>query len=271
MEPRIAQAVRQRLAEFQEAGIAGVDLYLACFGPALEQFSRHWPLRRGRARPEPEQRRRRQKALFDEEWDPYAVTPDDALTAARREVKRWRLEQLTQHKASADLDPATAFFVLAWDAFKAPAFPYDEGLQLARAIGVDLERQVVGRLAEKKGSDLRLMDSVLRAARGALGPPDGSRGIIDALHHGANAARSRGLAAGRALLEQTQLERDPRFFAALEALLGVLPRSAASTPVPLEGELAAAGDDFEALSNLARLIWPDEVKQPEQLTLRLDD
>ena len=96
VEPRIANAVRTRVREFQEAGIAGVDLYLASFGPALEEFSRHWPLKRGTPREIPEERRRRrQQVLFEEEWDPYAATPEDALDAARREVKRWRLEQLT--------------------------------------------------------------------------------------------------------------------------------------------------------------------------------
>ena len=96
VEPRVARAVRERVGEFQEAGIAGVDLYLASFGPALEEFSRHWPLKRGTPREMPEERRRRQQqVLFEEEWDPYAATPEDALDAARREVKRWRLEQLT--------------------------------------------------------------------------------------------------------------------------------------------------------------------------------
>ena len=182
VEPVVARAVRQRVAEFQGAGIAGVDLYLACFGPALEEFSRHWPLKRGRPRAQP---RRRPKELFEEPWDPFAATPEDALAAARREVKRWRLQRLTHRQAGADLDAATAFFVLAWDAFEAPVFPYDEALQLARAVGVDLDRQVVGRLAEKKGSDIRLWDSARRAAKGALGPADGSRATIDAIHHGA--------------------------------------------------------------------------------------
>ena len=193
VEPRVAGAVRKRVAEFQDAGITGVDLYLASFGPALEEFSRDWPLRRGTPREKPKPRRRTQRAAYDEAWDPYAVTPEDALDVARREVKRWRLEQLTHLKADADLDPATAFFVLAWDAFRAPVFPYDEGLRLARAVGVDPDRDVVGRLAEKKGSDLRLWDSVRRAATGALGPVDGSRGMIDVLHHAANRARARSL------------------------------------------------------------------------------
>ena len=148
VEPRVAHAVRRRVRTFQDAGIGGVDLYLASFGPALEEFSRHWPLQRGTPRPLPEERRRRrQQALFEEEWDPYAATPEDALDTARREVKRWRLQQLTHLEAGADLDPPTAFFVLAWDAFEAPIFAYDEALRLARAVGVDLDGDVVGRLA----------------------------------------------------------------------------------------------------------------------------
>ena len=102
VEPRVARAVRERVEEFQAAGIARVDLYLASFGPALEEFSRHWPLRRGTPREKPKERRRAQLTPYEEEWDPYAATPEDALDVARREVKRWRLEQLTHLKADAD-------------------------------------------------------------------------------------------------------------------------------------------------------------------------
>ena len=271
VEPRVAGAVRKRVAEFQDAGITGVDLYLASFGPALEEFSRDWPLRRGTPREKPKPRRRTQRAAYDEAWDPYAVTPEDALDVARREVKRWRLEQLTHLKADADLDPATAFFVLAWDAFRAPVFPYDEGLRLARAVGVDPDRDVVGRLAEKKGSDLRLWDSVRRAATGALGPVDGSRGMIDVLHHAANRARARSLTAAREMLGESLVEQDPRFFAAFEAVLEVLPLSQNFTSVALGNDAAAAGNDFEALYNLYRLAYRDRMDEPEQLKLWQDD
>ena len=271
VEPRVAGAVRKRVAEFQDAGITGVDLYLASFGPALEEFSRDWPLRRGTPRDKPKQRRRTQRAADNEAWDPYAVTPEDALDVARREVKRWRLEQLTHLKADADLDPATAFFVLAWDAFRAPVFPYDEGLRLARAVGVDPDRDVVGRLAEKKGSDLRLWDSARRAATGALGPVDGSRGMIDVLHHAANRARARSLTAAREMLGESLVEQDPRFFAAFEAVLEVLPLSQNFTSVALGNDAAAAGNDFEALYNLYRLAYRDRIDEPEQLKLWQDD
>ena len=272
VEPLVARAVRERVEAFQEAGIAGVDLYLASFGPALEEFSRHWPLKRGTPREVPEERRRRrQQVLFEEEWDPYAATPEDALGVARREVKRWRLEQLTHLKANADLDPATAFFVLAWDAFRAPAFAYDEALMLARAVGADLDGDIVGRLAEKKGSDIHLWDSARRAAKGTLGPGDGSRGMIDAVHHAANMARIRTLAAAREMLEGVLVEEDPRFIAALEAVLEVLPVSKTWTGIDLEGEAESAAGDFEALYNLARLAYRDEIDEPEQLKLWLEE
>ena len=270
VEPRVAKAVRERIGEYQQAGIAGVDLYLASFGPALEEFSRHWPLRRGTPREMPEERRRGQQVLFEDEWDPYAATPEDALDAARREVKRWRLEKLTHLKADADLDPSTAFFVLAWDAFRAPVFSYDEALRLARAVGANLDRDIVDRLAGKKGSDIVLWDSTHRAAKGTLGPADGSRGIIDAIHHGANQARLRSLAAARELLAGALVDTDPRFFAALEAVLEVLPVSRAFTGIDLEGEAAAAGDDFEVLYNLSRLAYSDRVDGPEQFTFRFN-
>jgi len=202
VEPIVAKAVRARVEEFQKAGIGGVDLYLASFGPALEEFSKHWPLKRGTPRPEPESRRRRaQSELFEEKFDPYGVSPEDALDAARREVKTWRLNKLTHLRGHADLDPVTSWFVLAWDAFKAPVFAYDEGLRLARAVGADLDRDIVGKLCEKKGSDLKLWDSAARSAKGSLGSPDGSRAMIDAIHHAAHHARTRTVDSARELLE----------------------------------------------------------------------
>ena len=268
IEPRVARAVRSRILDFQKAGITGVDLYLASFGPALEEFSRHWPLKRGTPRAIPqERRRRRQQVLFEEEWDPYAATPEDALDAARREVKRWRLEQLTHLEADADLDGVTAFIVLAWDAFKAPKFSYDEALRLARAVGVDVDSDIVGRFAEKTGSNVLLWDSSRRAAKGTLGPVDGSRGMIDAIHHAANMARIRSLAAAKEMLAEALVDREPRFFASLEAVLEVLPVSHSFSGIELKGEIAAAADDFEVLYKLARLAYGDQIDEPEQLKL----
>ena len=269
VEPLVAKAVRTRVEEFQKAGIGGVDLYLASFGPALEEFSRHWPLKRGTPRPEPlAKKRRKQAELFEEEFDPYAVTPEDALDAARREVKTWRLNQLTHTKGRGDLDATTSWFVLAWDAFKAPVFSYDEGLRLARAVGADLEGQLIGKICEKKGSDIKLWDSATRAAKSGLGPADGSRAMIDAIHHAAHRGRTRTLDAALDLLKDAGIDNDPQFLAALEAVLEVLPPSRNFVGFDVAtGDAKSAADDFEALEKLRRLAFSDRVDEPQQLAL----
>src|SRR5205807_1953987 len=137
--------------------------------------------------------------------DPYAVTPEDALDAARMEVKRWVLERLSRLAAREGLDAVTSWFVLAWDAFASAVFPHDEALRLARVCGVDLDTDIVGHFAEKKGDQLTLWDSATRAAKHALGPTDGSRSMLDAVHHAAYLARTRSLDASRSLLEENGL------------------------------------------------------------------
>lgn len=266
VEPEVAKAVRERVGEFQAAGIKGVDLYLASFGPALEAFSRHWPLTRGTPAPEPKRKRKTQKDMFDE-FDPYAVRPEDALNAARREVKAWRLGQLASLKAKTDMDGPTAFYVLAWDAFKAVSFPYDEALRLARAVGVDLEEQIIGRLAEKKTSEIKLWDSATRIAKGAIGSKDGTRGMIDALHHTAHTVRTRGVDAAVEQLGDAGIAHDDEFKMALEALLEVLPPSKTFSGVESDKAIKPAADDFDALEKLRRIAYENEIGEPEQLDL----
>jgi len=270
VEPQVMAAVRQRVEEFQAAGIRGVDLYLASFGPALQKFSEFWPLKRGTPKQQPASRRKAQMDLFPEEWDPYEVLPEDALDSARREVKRWRLEQLTHRKAKAELDARTSWFVLAWDAFQAPVFPYDEALRLARAVGVDLDKDIVNSLCAKKGSDLVLWDSAQRAAKGALGPADGSRGMIDALHHAAYQGRTKTLEAARELIERAGILEDPAFTTAMQAVLEVLPVGKTFSNVDLPDDVVGAGNDFEAIEKLRRLAFTQQVEQPRQLELWQD-
>lgn len=269
VEPTVRQAVRQRIAQFQQAGIRGVDLYLSCFGPALEAFSQHWPLKRGTPRQDIEQarRRRRQSEIFEEEYDPYAVTPEDALDVARREVKDWRLHQLTHVQRNVQLDNLTSWFVLAWDAFEAPMFPYDEANRLAKVCGIDLDRDVVGRLAEKKASDLVLWDSVTRAAKGSLGLPDGRDTMMDALHHLARATRSGSMESAQELLARHGLASEPGFLLALEAVLEVLPVGTEWSGLELPDAAKGAGADFDALEKLRRLALAEKIAEPEQLRI----
>lgn len=274
LEPRVKAAVRQRIEQFQAGGIRGVDLYLSCFGPALEEFSLHWPIKRGQPKPMEEKTKKRGRAQLTleellEQDDPYAVSPEDALDAARREVKAWRMEKLTSGSRRAQLDPLTEWFVLAWDAFQAPQFPFDEALRLARVVGLDLDKDVVGVLAEKKTSDLILWDSSTRATKGKLGAPDGTKSWIDAIHHCAHRARSIDLNAAKQLLDDNGLANSPIFLTALEAVLEVLPLSARYTGFDPVKAAQPAASDFEALENLRRLALAEQVRAPKQLELVL--
>jgi putative DNA methylase len=271
VEKDVAKAVRKRVQEFQKYGIKGVDLYLSCFGPALQELSQHWPLTRGTPKTQPKTKQTNKETSLSDEFDPYAVTPEDALLAARREVKQWRMEQLLGTKRQTNLDSITEWFVLAWDAFEAPRFPYDEALRLARVVGVDLDKEIVGHLAQKQSSDLILWDSSQRAAKGSLGSPDGSRAMIDALHHAANRGRSNGLEAAKKLLESNQVDKNPEFQTALAAVLEVLPVSSTYTGFSdEEGEVAEAAKDFDVLESLRRLVFSEKVAQPKQLELWLN-
>lgn len=270
VEPTVRQAVRAKVKEFQEAGIGGIDLYLACFGPALQVFTEAWPLTRGTARPQP---KTKQRDLF-EEFDPYAVRPEDALEAARREVKQWRMEQLATVKRQHHLDALTEWYVLAWDAFRAPRFPADEALKLARVVGLDFDQDVKKQVCEVKGDDVVLWDSITRHRNGSLRHVS-EECMLDTLHWAAKVGREQNTGAARSLIEDAHLIGDPTLLTALEALLNVLPPTGATTGRKKpDASLAGAASDFEALERLRKLAFSETVpapKIPEQIPLELPD
>ena len=203
--------------------------------------------------------------MLDPEFDPYLTTPEDVLTTARTAVKGWIIRQIVQSGRQTQLDPLLEWFVLAWHTFRAPQFAYDEALNLARVVGLDMDSDIIGVIAEKKGSDVVLWDSGTRAARASLGASGGTRSMLDALHHAAHAARSRSLEAASDVLRQHGLDKSPEFMDGLKAVLEVLPVSRSYGGG--EGGDMPAASDFEALENLRRLLFADKVKAPQQLSL----
>ncbi|HOQ47749.1 MAG TPA: DUF1156 domain-containing protein [Bryobacteraceae bacterium] len=269
VEPEVRGTVRGKVREFQEAGLAGIDLYLACFGPALEIFSRNWPLTRGTARQQP---KGYQNDLFGP-WDPYRVTPEDALEAARREVKQWRMEQLATVKRQHHLDALTEWYVLAWDAFRAPKFPADEALKLARVVGLDFDQEVKNVACAVSGDDVTLWDSQMRLTKGKLttGP---QAPMLDRLHEAAYTVRFQNTEAARNRLDSLRLLDDPTLMTALEAMLNVLPPVVPRGKKKPDPTLEGAASDFEALEKLRRLAFSEKVpepKRPEQIELELEE
>lgn len=268
VEPKVVEKVREKVAIFQEQGLRGVDLYLACFGPALEVFSEFWPMQRGRALQRPEPAKGAQfKLVEDDDWDPYAVRPEDALNAARRAVKDWRLEQLTKVRRQEHLDPVTEFYALAWDAFESPTFPADEALKLARVVGVNFDGDLRGRVLDVTSGNVTLWDSSQRAQKGVLGPAR-TTVAINVLHHAARLARTQNVAAAKTLLEQAEALEDGAFKRALETLLNVLPAPALATG---KGAVAEAAADAKALDDVRRFCYSDDEVPPPKLPEQLED
>ena len=256
LEPQVKRQVLQRIDAFKAAGIGGIDLYLACFGPALEIFSRNWPVMRGTPRPQKETKKQRK---LTEEVDPYAVTPEDVLMTARSAVKDWAMRQILKAQRRTQMDPLLEWYVLAWSTFQAPQFPYDEAMNLARVVGLELDKDIVGIVAEKKQSNIVLWDSETRAAKAALGPASGANSMLDALHQAIRTAHAKTLQAAADQIRDYGLDKEPAFLDGLKALLEVLPVSRTFSGFEPGKALEPAARDFEALENLRRLAFAREV------------
>ena len=113
LRPEVANLVEKRAPEFEENDITGIDLYLSAFGSALNVFSRSYP-------------------ILDSSGTP--VRPEVAFAEAGKAIANYRFRKLVQTD-TAGFDPLTQWYLLAWDAFKAREFPFDEARQLALAVG----------------------------------------------------------------------------------------------------------------------------------------
>lgn len=113
LRPELANLVEQRAPEFEANDISGIDLYLSAFGPALNVFSRAWP-------------------VLDSSG--VEMRPEVAFGEARKAIANYRFRKLLEAD-TAGFDPLTQWYILAWDAFRAREFPFDEARQLALAVG----------------------------------------------------------------------------------------------------------------------------------------
>ena len=155
LQPRVREEARQKAAEFAEQGIRGVDLYISVFGPTLSIISEQWP-------------------VLTSETDavtgqPRTLRPETALDLAREEVVRLRKAGLLGGR-EVHFDPVTDWYLMAWDAFGAEQFPYDEARKLAIALGMDLDKTIMAgkRLAAKKGEFIVLQTPVQRRRKGVV-------------------------------------------------------------------------------------------------------
>ena len=171
VESRVAEAVRERLPILETYGLRPLDIYLAAFGPALEVISNNWPIRRAQSNEERPD-------------NPFAVTPNDALQVARREVFAARRRKISDRWANNPGDPLTEFYILSQDSAGSARMPFDEANLVARCIGLELSDPAARQIYAKRSgsSDIDLLTAQRRFARGYISDRATSFRNIDRVH-----------------------------------------------------------------------------------------
>lgn len=213
IQGQVRSVARDKAREYMAQGIRGVDLYISTFGPTLSVISEHWPVLTSEIDPKTGQ--------------PLPLRPDTALDLAREEVIRLRKEGLLEGR-NVQFDPVTDWYVMAWDAFAAEEFPYDEGRKLAIALGLEMDSYVMTakRIAAKKGQYVVMQQPAQRRKKGMVDPDLLSFSHwIDAVHTAMLVYDEDGPGACDVFLLRTGLKRDATFKAVLQTLLNAIPRT----------------------------------------------
>ena len=129
----------------------------------------------------------------------------------------------------------------------------------------------MGRTAAKVGANLVLWDSAERAAKGNLGPADGSTGMIDVLYRAAHLGRIRSLDAGPGVHGERRVAQGAALPGGVEGAAGGAADAEVGHQVRLAGGAGVGGERLEVLENLRRLAFGEQVAEPAQLKLWRDE
>jgi adenine-specific DNA methylase len=212
IEAEVRSAARDAAQRFEVAGIDGVDLLLATYGPALSVLSRAWPV---------------YSSETDDDGRSRLLRPEEALGAAREEVVRLRKAELVGRDVA--FDGITDFVLIAWQTFRAEEFPYDEARRLALAIGGgDVETLAAAKVLDKKAGSVRLLSPKERKRKVYRPVLDGEMAglpLVDVLHAVLIEASESSLGAAKALCDRLRLLEDQRFVDLIQAMVRAVPNT----------------------------------------------
>ncbi|MEG5136315.1 MULTISPECIES: DUF1156 domain-containing protein [unclassified Microcoleus] len=209
LRPEVANLVEQRAPEFEANDIKGIDLYLSAFGPALNVFSRSYPILNSSGE---------------------EVRPEAAFAEARKAIANYRFRKLVQTD-TAGFDALTQWYFLAWDAFRAVEFPFDEARQLALAVGgfnvVDLAKTY--KLIDSASGTCKLLTPKQRLKKNAfsVNPQEFTMTyLVDGLHAIIALYQEDGdIQVVREFMKKANLMENDNFMRAIEVALKVIPHT----------------------------------------------
>ncbi len=249
LRPEVANLVEQRAPDYEANDITGIDLYLSAFGPALNVFSRSHP-------------------ILDSSGE--EVRPELAFAEARKAIANYRFRKLVQSD-TAGFDSLTQWYLLAWDAFKAREFPFDEARQLALAIGgfnlTDLAKN--HKLLDSTSGTCQLLTPQQRLKKRAFSVNEqefSARYLVDGLHAIlAIYQEEQNIQLVRRFMKNTGLVSNDMFMKTMEVAFKVLPET-----VP---EQKALLDLWLAMDEIKAKVVVEQLEMPlayQQQTLDLD-
>lgn len=256
LRPELANLVEQRAPEFEASDITGIDLYLSAFGPALNVFSRSWP-------------------VLDSSGQ--EVRPEEAFVEARKAIANYRFCKLAQTD-TAGFDCLTQWYLLAWDAFQAREFPFDDARQLALAIGgfnvADLAR--THKLIDSASGTCRFLSPEQRLKKRAFSITDNEFSatyLIDGLHAIiAIYLEEQSIEPVRRFMRATGLISNDLFMRAFAVALKVIPRIRDERKrIPEEKALSDLWLAMDEIKAKVLYVQPQLNLEGEQQTLNFDE
>ena len=251
LKSKVRKTARQKAAEFEKQGIKGVDLYISTFGPVLSIISENWPVLTSETDPKT--------------GDPLPLKPGEALDLAREEVINLRKQGLLLGR-SVEFDPITDWYLMAWDAFRAEAFPADEARKLALALGLDLEKDVIRekKLVAKKSGTVVLCKPTDRRKKNMVDPDaDSFPHLIDALHTAMMLYDEEGSKACQVFVDRQGLRHDSRIKALVQAMMEAIPTTRGKDGKFLRPEMTT-------LDNMRANLWADLPAPKEEEPPKID-
>jgi len=243
LRPEVANLVELRAPEYEANDITGIDLYLSAFGPALNVFSRSHP-------------------ILDSSGE--EVRPEVAFAEARKAIANYRFRKLVQSD-TAGFDSLTQWYLLAWDAFKAREFPFDEARQLALAIGgfnlSDLAK--THKLLDSTSGTCQLLTPQQRLKKRAFSVNEqefSALYLVDGLHAVlAIYQEEQNIQLVRRFMKNTGLVSNDMFMKTMEVAFKVLPETVPEQKALLD--LWLAMDDIKAKVVVEQMQLPLEYGQ----------
>ncbi len=254
LRPEVSNLVEQRAPEFEDNDIQGIDLYLSAFGPALNVFSRSWP-------------------VLDSTGN--EVRPEVAFAEARKAVANYRFRKLAQTDTMG-FDPVSQWYFLAWDAFRAREFPFDDARQLALAVGgfnvADLGKSY--KILDIKSGTCKFLSPEQRYKKHAFSIVDNefsAHYLIDGLHTIiAIYQQEQTIEPIRRFMKATELITNDRFMRAWEIALKVIPRIGDERKrIPEEKALLNLWLAMDEIKAKVVYVQQELLLEPGQLTLDL--